>query len=337
MISRVFAAILLVVLAPALLVAAWPQLFGLQRTFVVAQFVSFRGSAVAVAGVCVILLMLVALFSRTFRRLGSSLALMLLAFALVGAAVLATRGFGDASFAAKGKSDITVMSWNTLGDAPGADTIADLALQSGADIVALPETTKATALAVADRMKAAGRPMWAHTIAFDQISKSRSTSVLTSTRLGTYHPVDNVGTTSTLPTVVLSPDDGSGPTIVATHPVSPMPDEMGNWKADLKWLSTICERKNVIVAGDFNATLDHLAGLGADASHTLGKCTDAALKSGNGAVGTWPAKVPAIFGTPIDHVMVTDDWRVTGMRVVQSLDKAGSDHRPIVVQLQPKG
>ncbi|MCU1583401.1 MAG: endonuclease/exonuclease/phosphatase family protein, partial [Microbacteriaceae bacterium] len=105
---------------------------------------------------------------------------------------------------------------------------------------------------------------------------------------------------------------------------------------DLAWLNTICESKNVIVAGDFNSTLDHLAGLGADASHTLGNCTDAALKTGNAAVGTWPTAIPALLGAPIDHVMVTDDWRVTGMRVVQNLDTAGCDHRPIVVQLQPR-
>ncbi|MET4780967.1 endonuclease/exonuclease/phosphatase family protein [Glaciihabitans sp. UYNi722] len=337
MFSRLLAAILLIVVAAALLVAAWPQLFGLQRTFVVAQLVSFRGSAVAIAVIGMIVLVLLAMLSRAFRRLGSSLALLLLVFAMVSTAVLATRGFGDTAFSTKGKSDITVLSWNTLGDAPGAEVIAKLALDSSADIVTMPETTKETALAVAAIMKASGRPMWEHTVAFDQISKARSTSVLTSVDLGTYHPLETAGSTTTLPTVVLAPDDGNGPLIVAAHPVAPIPSEMRNWNADLKWLSKVCESKNVIVAGDFNSTLDHLAGFGADATHTLGNCADAALSSGNAAVGTWPTTIPALFGAPIDHVMVTDNWRVTGMRVVQDLDTAGSDHRPIVVQLEPKG
>lgn len=337
MFSRILAAILLVAVAVALLVAAWPQLFGLQRTFVIAQVVAFRGSAIAVAVIGILVLMLLALLGRTFRRLGSSLALLLLVFALVSTAVLATRGFGNNSFSTKGRSDITVVSWNTLGDAPGAPAIAKLALDSKADIVTLPETTQATALAVAAIMKAAGRPMWEHTTAFDQISKARSTSVLWSAGLGTYHVDDAAGSTSTLPTIVLSPDDGTGPVIVATHPVAPISTEMRNWNADLRWLGTVCKSKNVIVSGDFNSTLDHLAGLGADSSHTIGTCADAALASGNAAVGTWPTGVPALFGAPIDHVMVTDNWRVTGMRVVQSLDAAGSDHRPIVVQLEPTG
>ena len=45
------------------------------------------------------------------------------------------------------------------------------------------------------------------------------------------------------------------------------------------------------------------------------------------------AALPALLGAPIDHVMTTKQWTVTGMRVIQTLDDAGSDHRPIVVQL----
>ncbi len=337
MFRRILAALLLIVLAVAMLVAVWPQLFGLQRAAVLAQLVSFRGSMAVIALLGALVLLVLALLSRTFRRLGSSMALLLLVFALVSTAVLATRGFGNGSFSTRGKPDITVMAWNTLGDAPGAEAIAKLALDSHADIIALPETTRATALAVAAIMKAGGRPMWEQTIAFDQISKARSTSVLTSVGLGSYHVDTTAGSTTSLPTIVMSPDHGTGPVIVATHPVAPIPTEMSNWRADLAWLSKVCRARNVIVAGDFNSTLDHLAGLGADPSHTLGTCADAALKSGNAAVGTWPTAIPAILGAPIDHVMVTDNWRVTGMRVVQNLDTAGSDHRPILVQLHPTG
>lgn len=335
MFRRILAAVLLLVVAGALLIAAWPQLFGLQRTAVIAQLVSFRGAAIVVAIAATILLAILALASRPFRRLGSSLALLALIFALVSVAVLATRGFGNSGFPTPGPSDVTVMSWNTLGGAPGPKAIAKVALDADADIISLPETERKTAGEIATIMKAAGRPMVAHTLAFDEISKARSTSVLVSTDLGSFHIDRTAGSTSVLPSVVLVPDSGPGPTIVAAHPVAPIPSQFAHWKADLNWLSTLCRSKNVIMAGDFNSTLDHLTGLATAAGTTLGRCTDTALATHNAAVGTWPTSIPALLGAPIDHVMVTANWRVMAMRVIQDRDGAGSDHRPIVAQLRP--
>ena len=67
----------------------------------------------------------------------------------------------------------------------------------------------------------------------------------------------------------------------------------------------------------------------------LGRCHDAAIATGAGAVGTWSTDWPALLGTPIDHVLATDAWTATGSVVVTSLDDSGSDHRPLVVQLEP--
>jgi endonuclease/exonuclease/phosphatase family metal-dependent hydrolase len=66
----------------------------------------------------------------------------------------------------------------------------------------------------------------------------------------------------------------------------------------------------------------------------LGECSVGGACSGFAAVGSWASSLPALIGTPIDHVMTTSNWRVTGMRVIQKEDTAGSDHRPIVAQLQ---
>jgi endonuclease/exonuclease/phosphatase (EEP) superfamily protein YafD len=333
MVRRILAAALLVAMAVALLVLAWPQLFGLQRSALIAQAISFRGATAVSALVALAVVSLLATTSRRFRRLGSSLAILALAFVLLNAAVLGSRGFGNTVFRPKRASDVTVVAWNTLGGAPGAKAIATLALGARADILSLPETNKTTADEVAAIMTAAGRPMTPHTTAFDEISKARSTSVLVSTRLGRYRVDSTSGSTTTLPTVTLRPDSGSGPTIVAAHPVAPIPSELANWNSDLKWLSGACRSPNVIMAGDFNATLDHLDGFGASAGTTMGRCADAALQSRNGAVGTWPTSIPSLLSAPIDHVMATENWRVSGMRVVQNVDDAGSDHRPIIVQL----
>jgi endonuclease/exonuclease/phosphatase (EEP) superfamily protein YafD len=337
MFRRVIAAIVLLAVAVALLIGTWPQLFGLERTMYVAQFVSLRGLTIAISAVAIVALLLLSMLSRGFRRFGSSLALLLLVFALAGVAVLATRGFGDTSFQTKGSADLTVVEWNTLGGAPGAAAIAKLADDNDADIVSLPETTEQTADAVAVAMLAAGHPVTVHTIAFNHIAKAKSTSVLISAALGAYHIDTAAGTTSTVPTVVLRPDTGSGPTIVGVHAVSPQPSDLKDWRSDLTFLSTTCTGRDVIMAGDFNATLDHFTGLSSSATSTIGGCTDAALRSKNAGVGTWPTTLPALLGAPIDHVLTTPDWKVTGMRVVQDLDGAGSDHRPIVVQLSPAG
>jgi endonuclease/exonuclease/phosphatase (EEP) superfamily protein YafD len=335
MFRRVLAAAAVVVVAAILFVLAWPQFFGLQQAFGVAHVVSLRAVAAVIAVVLILALTLAALLLAFVRRFFATLAVLLLAFALVNGAVLSTRGFGDTAFQTAAEPTVTVLSWNTLGDVPSAETVGSLALENDADIVALPETTNAFALEVAAVMKAAGRPMWVHTVAFDQISKSRSTSVLSSADLGTYTADDTVGQTATLPTVVLRPDDGSGPTIIAVHAVAPIPGEFRNWQADLDWLAQTCSGDNVIMAGDFNATLDHMSGLAASAGTAMGECADAALATGNAAVGTWPTTLPALLGAPIDHVMATQNWRATGMRVVHDQDGAGSDHRPIVAQLAP--
>jgi endonuclease/exonuclease/phosphatase (EEP) superfamily protein YafD len=336
MFRRILAAALLVVLVGVLLLAGWPQLFGLERQAGVAQLVSLRGLAVLVAAALVILFTLFSLMSSSARRFSGSVALVLLVFCAVTAAVLATRGLGNPSFETKAPADLTVLSWNTLGDAPGAEAIASLAEEVDADIVVLPETSAETAEIVAAILTDAGHPMQAIHLSLDEISKARTTALLVSVELGEYVRDDSVGTTETLPSLVARPADGTGPTIVAAHPVAPVPGEMEAWRTGLQWLADRCAGKNVILAGDLNSTLDHYTALGTDGG-ALGRCRDAARATGNAAVGSWPAAFPPLLGAPIDHVMATPDWEVVGFRVVGSRDGDGSDHRPVVAQLRPVG
>ena len=337
MFRRTLAALILIAVAAVLLVAAWPQVFGLQRAPVVAQVVSLRGLAIAVAIVLVIALTLIALISGAARRFAAGLAITLLVFCGVSLAVLSTRGFGNPGFESAAANDITVLGWNTLGDAAGPGVIAQLALDTGAEIVALPETTGETGLAVAEIMGEAGSPMWVYTVAYDQISKARSTTLLVSVDLGEYTVAQSDPTTAVLPTIVATPQDGSGPTIIAVHAVAPIPGEMDNWRSDLDYLASACDGDNVIMVGDFNSTLDHYIGLPASEGAALGNCLDAALATDNAAVGTWPTMLPALVGSPIDHVMATSNWRVSGMRVIESHDTYGTDHRPVLAQLTPAG
>lgn len=336
MFRRVVAIIVLLCAAVLAAIAVWPQLFGVQRLPFAAQAVSLRGAAITVALFMLIVLTLLAIVGRRARRFWGALGILVAVFCIVSVAVLAMRGFGDSSFHKKGPYDITVLSWNTLGDVPGARAIARLALESDADIVSLPETTSETAIEVADLMRMGGKPMWAHTFHYDLISKARSTSLLTSIDLGNYRVDADHRTTNVLPSIVATPVNGDGPTIVAVHAVAPIPSELNHWKLDLTWLAEACARSNVIMAGDFNSTLDHFDGLAVSDGAAIGNCVDAGAVTGNAAVGTWPTSVPPLLGAPIDHVMATPGWSITGMRVVTNWDGSGSDHRPIVVQLSPR-
>ena len=343
MFTRLLRALLLVGAAVFLLVCTWPQAFGLHNSWVVAHLVSFRAIAVIGAVVGLVLLWLLRFMRPRRRTLGMGMVLLAL-FGVANVGILVSRGFTASTAQVSTEADassVTVLSWNTLGDVPGAAVIADLAVAQNADVVTLPETTEETGILIAEAMREAGRPMWVHTLAFDLVSKARSTTVLISPDLGDY-VVSNAagsgppGNTNVLPTVVAEPIDGSGPTIVAVHAVSPIQHEMSNWRSDLDWLATQCQGDSVIMAGDFNSTVDHMAGrAGGGTGAVLGNCADAALSAGAASVGTWPASIPALVGSPIDHVMATPNWQVATLRVIETLDDAGSDHRPIVATLTP--
>lgn len=336
MVRRFLAAVIVVGVAAALLVVAWPNLFGLAEAPVVAQLVSVRALTSVIAVAAAFTLALVAVLWAGARRFLAALALLAMVFALINGAVLSTRGFGDESFPTRAPAELSVLTWNTLGDAPGAERIAELVVAEQADIVVLPETSQETAVAIAELTRDAGRPMWVYSIAFDYVAKARSTSVLVSIDLGQHEVDGTVGNTTVLPSIVLRPLEPGGLTIVGVHPVAPLPGELDNWRADLRWVDGICTGEGVVMAGDFNATADHfrtvdpasgVAGLG------FGECRNAGLLTGNGAVGTWPTRLPPLLGAPIDHVFVSPDITVTGMRVLTEYDGAGSDHRPVVARI----
>ncbi|GAA1502722.1 endonuclease/exonuclease/phosphatase (EEP) superfamily protein YafD [Agromyces terreus] len=317
----------------------WPQALGLQNQWVFAHVVALRGVAGLGALVAAVLLLLLA-FARPLRTVAFGLAAVCALFAAGNAAVLTARGFASTEAAGDAASDaVTVLSWNTLGEVPDASTVADLALSESADVVVLPETTGPLGEDVAVAMREGGSPMWVHTAAFDDVAKARSTTILISPDLGDYEVTSALvpgppGNTNTLPSVVADPVSGEGPRIVAVHAVAPIRWELRNWRSDLDWLAEQCAGGNVIMAGDFNATVDHFAGRGTNGGD-LGDCADAAVQAGSAGLGTWPTDLPQLLASPIDHVLATPGWQVDAFRVVGELDAAGSDHRPIVATLSP--
>jgi endonuclease/exonuclease/phosphatase (EEP) superfamily protein YafD len=338
---RLLGILVTVLCAIAAAVLTWPGFFRVDRIYPIAQIVSFRGLLAIAFAIAAVLALLIAL-ARPLRAFALSLALVAGVAAVANGVIVATRGTGTEALPAKTETSIRVMTWNTAGTATTPESVAQIAVAMDADIVTLPETTIETGEQVAIAMRDMGHRMWAYHAEYgDQDGwDARSTTLLISPELGSYAVIDSsqdgTSNTSTVPSAVAMPTDGRGPIVVAAHAVAPRPSFMQHWRDDLQWLADQCATSNVIMAGDFNATIDHMTGLGADGG-TLGLCHDAAVETGNGGVGTWSSEWPAVLGAPIDHVLASPDWVPTGSLVLRSMDGSGSDHRPLIVQLEPAG
>ncbi|MFT4259014.1 endonuclease/exonuclease/phosphatase family protein [Microbacterium sp.] len=338
---RLLGILLTVLLAIATAIVVWPQFFRLEQVYPFAQIVAARG-AVLVVLLALAVIALLLMISRTVRGFAASV--LIVALLGVGATALigVNRGFGRDTLPAPTATSIRVLGWNTAGEAVSADTIAREILEHDADIVALPETTEAVGEQVAIMLREQGHPMWVHSVKYNpEVANGPSswqTTVLVSPDLGEYSVIESAsdGTSNTgqVPSVVLMPIDGTGPTIVAVHAVAPRMQELQQWRSDLQWIADQCPQGDVILAGDFNATIDHMAPLGVDGGD-IGYCRDVAARTGNGFSGTWPSSLPALLSAPIDHVMASSNWLPTGSLVIP--DAGGSDHRGIIVQLEPAG
>lgn len=336
---RLLGILFTVLLAMATAVVVWPQFFHLEQTYPFAQIVAARGVMLA-AFLIVSVVALLLLFVRPLRGFAASVAIVALLGAGATGAVGLARGFGGDSLPAETETSIRVLTWNTAGDEVSAEQIAQQIVERGADIVALPETTEAVGEQIAVMLREQGHPMWVHHVQFqpDVVDgpKSWHTTVLVSPDLGEYSVIESSengsNNTGSVPSAVLMPVSGVGPTIVAVHAVAPRVEDMEQWHSDLRWIADQCPEGNFLLAGDFNATIDHMAGLGLDGGD-MGYCRDAASRTGNGFSGTWPSSLPALLSTPIDHVMASRNWTATGSLVID--DAGGSDHRAVVVQLEP--
>jgi len=119
--------------------------------------------------------------------------------------------------------------------------------------------------------------------------------------------------------------DGVEVEVVAVHPVPPT-GAPATWKAEMAGLPAPPAHGPIrILAGDFNATLDH----GTFRALLRAGYRDAAAQRGAGLRRTWPA---APFPPPvtIDHVLVDGRAAVTGYRVFAV---PRSDHRAVFAEL----
>lgn len=326
--ARFIGSVILLALFVAAAIAAWPQLLGLEHTEPFAQIVAMRGLSVGVAALLIVFLLILSLVIRPWRGFLGRVCVILLLFALANVAILIWRGVGNAPLPTKAANDVTVLSWNTLGDQVSADRVVALAEEQDAQIIVLPETTNELANRVAAGLSERdGQSYVAHTAATDQVYRYRSTSVVVNASLGEYRLDPDAGADGVIPSVVLRPSESASPTIIGVHSMAPIPGEMATWREHMNWLRGACEIPNAIIAGDVNATPDHLT--------DVAGCEIASVSARNAGVGTWHTMLPALAGAPIDQVFSTSGWRASGFHVVTSEGAAGSDHRPVLARLSP--
>jgi endonuclease/exonuclease/phosphatase (EEP) superfamily protein YafD len=114
---------------------------------------------------------------------------------------------------------------------------------------------------------------------------------------------------------------------VAFHTLAPRRGDVPQWRSDVGLASQWCTGPQpAIIAGDFNATLDHSVFRSAIAG-----CGDAAAQRGQGLTPTWPTWLPSWLGPQIDHVLATDPIVAETFEVREI---AGSDHRAVLSRLR---
>lgn len=130
-----------------------------------------------------------------------------------------------------------------------------------------------------------------------------------------------------MPAATVRLPGGASAQVVAVHPNPPLPRKAAEWNAALAALPPASGDVPRVLAGDFNATLDHRA-----LRDLLDRgYVDAADRAGEGLVPTWPNNraVPPMI--TIDHVLVDERVAVDMVRV---LDVPGTDHRGVVANLR---
>ncbi|HEX6228145.1 MAG TPA: endonuclease/exonuclease/phosphatase family protein [Solirubrobacterales bacterium] len=121
--------------------------------------------------------------------------------------------------------------------------------------------------------------------------------------------------------------DGGSVRVVAVHPYPPNRSSVDLWRAGLDSLpATNPAGPPWILAGDFNATLDH-----AELREILDSgYRDAAEVTGEGLTPTWPARRRILPPVTIDHILADPRICIADYAVETLL---GSDHRTVYARL----
>ena len=306
-----FATFLLVVCAMAFVVAAMIRLLGIDGTRHMIATTSLI-PYITVVG------LLIGLFALFRKRWIVGLTMTLVGIVLV--ATVAPRAFPDSRPNGVGQP-VRLMTANLLTGIADADAIVREVKARKIDILTMQELTPEM---VRDLARAGLNQVLANRVFLDEPGGSGSgiASKFPLTRRNLTPP----GTLQQAGALVDLP--GKDIEVVSVHPLPPVvPDGPEAWQRELAGLPSPDSTGAIrVLAGDFNATLDHVG-----ITRLLNKgYEDAADEVGKGLIHTWPSN-SGVWPPPvtIDHVLVDSRCPVDTLDV---FDVPGSDHRAVVTQ-----
>jgi endonuclease/exonuclease/phosphatase (EEP) superfamily protein YafD len=310
---RLVLAVLVVVAAA---VGLLPDLLGLDDRSPFAQLVSFRPALLA----GLLVLAVGASVAAVVRRQGWTLAGGLLAVAAIAATMVLPRALATTPDLQADRA-LTVLAFNTYEGDGDVEALAALIRSSRPDLIALPEA----GARYRDRLA----PLVpGYRFAASDNERGRDVqNVAVATRDDLGDVTAQVDRSTPFPSVEVSGAGLGDVRFVAFHSIAPIPGDLPQWRSDLGTLDRWCGQSGpAIIAGDFNATLDHSVFRSA-----ISGCADAAEQAGEGLVGTWNTRWPRWVGAQIDHVLVTGGITAETLSVH---DVPGSDHRAVLTRLR---
>jgi endonuclease/exonuclease/phosphatase (EEP) superfamily protein YafD len=294
---------------PVAPLAAWVavRLLGLERGWLMVVLVAYTPLAVAGA-------VLVALAAAALRQWTAAAVAAMLGVVLV--AVVAPRALGGPS-APEGEPGPTlrVLTANLRRGGAPPEAVVALVRRTRADVLSLQELRPETV----DALDAAGL---AELLPHHEFDPDNGSALFARVEL---RPV------RTRPSVVGAalPMEGAPPLeLFAVHPQAPLRSiDLPAWRAGLRALPPATRHGPIrILAGDFNATLDH-----AELRRLIDTgYEDAAAEVGAGLRATWPSGRRIPPPVTIDHVLA--DARC-GVRAVSVHHIPRSDHRAVFAEL----
>ncbi|GAA2212437.1 hypothetical protein GCM10009850_078990 [Nonomuraea monospora] len=235
-------------------------------------------------------------------------------------------GTASASSSAGGRT-LRVLTANLNGGRGDATVIVDLVRRLNVDVLSIQELT----YSARDRLSAAGlATLLPYHVGRADYRGPEGSGVYSrypmTERTGLFQPVGHH-----MPVVEVALPGGSAVEVVVVHPVAPVPSTVPEWEAGIATLPPApSSGPPRILAGDFNATLDHAVFRRLlDTGYT-----DAAASTGQGLTPTWPhgRSLPPLVA--IDHVLTDGRGSAAATRV---FDVPGSDHRALFADLRIQG
>jgi endonuclease/exonuclease/phosphatase (EEP) superfamily protein YafD len=261
---------------------------------------------------------LLAVVTFAFRR--RVLALVVFVIALSLSALLGPRALSEEQPDADG-AHLRIMAANLYLGHADARAIVDLVRQQQVDVLAMPELTP-TEVTALDR---AGLAELLPYRVFDDRPGGDGNGIAANVPLRKVILMPD--TTLSQPSVVVDLPGRDDVELTAVHVQPPLSDpDVRTWRTELAGLPRTTPNNRVrILAGDFNATLDHVA-----LRNLLDRdYSDAGEETGKGLESTW-SSWPTGPPLTIDHILVDSRCAIGSYAV---FDVPGSDHNAIVSEV----